>query len=220
MIVIDGKLKALIPDIALATVAGEFLVQKKDENLWQEIKKQAVRIKADINDSSLYKLPEIKALRNGYKSLGKDPNRYRGSAEALIRRVISGKDLYQINTVVDINNLVSLISTRSVGVYNLDQLQPPLIFRIGTAGEKYFGIGKEEINIAELPVFSDQNGPFGSPTSDSRRSMIMLESVNIMMVIISFSGDAQLAEQANMAANFLETYCAAIKSEIKIKIIE
>ena len=41
-------------------------------------------------------------------------------------------------------------------------LKGDINFRIGKEGEKYQGIGKEIINIENLPVFADDLGAYGS----------------------------------------------------------
>ena len=57
-----------------------------------------------------------------YKRLGKDPNRYRPSAEALRRRILRGLPLYKIDTLVDIVNLVSIRSGYSIGGFDADKI--------------------------------------------------------------------------------------------------
>ena len=152
-------------------------------------------------------IPQIAAMRSAYKALGKDPSRYRGSAEALLRRVLSGKGLYQINSVVDINNLVSLESLNPAGAYDLEKITPPIELRIGAAGESYKGIGKDLINIESLPVFADAVGPFGSPTSDSERAMVSLETKKVLMVVFSFTGPEELEHWMSRATELLRRYC-------------
>jgi DNA/RNA-binding domain of Phe-tRNA-synthetase-like protein len=132
--------------------------------------------------------PQILATRAAYKALGKDPARYRGSAEALLRRVIAGKGLPRINTVVDIINLVSLESRLPIGLYDLAHVSGDIVFRAGRPGETYKGIGKYDLNLEGLPVFCDALGPHGSPTSDSERTMVTSETKNVLAVIISFGG--------------------------------
>ncbi|HBY01850.1 MAG TPA: hypothetical protein DEG92_04800, partial [Rikenellaceae bacterium] len=183
-IIIDESLKRIAPDIALGVVFGKVHVTSHDELLWGYINDHINSIKSTRTLEDISNLPEVKALKNVYKQLGKDPSRYRGSQEALLRRIVQNKGLYKINTIVDLNNLISIKSLHSVGTYDISQLQPPIMFRIGLPGEFYKGIGKELINIENLPVFADQNGPFGSPTSDSERAMITTSSENIMIVII------------------------------------
>src|SRR5215813_9168241 len=75
--------------------------------------------------------PQIVATRAAYKTLGKDPARYRGSAEALLRRVIAGKGLPQINAVVDVINLVSVESRLPIGLYDLAHVNGEIVFRVG-----------------------------------------------------------------------------------------
>jgi DNA/RNA-binding domain of Phe-tRNA-synthetase-like protein len=128
------------------------------------------------------------ATRAAYKALGKDPARYRGSAEALLRRVIAKKGLPRISNVVDVINLVSVESRLPVGLYDLAHVQGDIVFRAGRAGETYKGIGKYDLNLEGLPVFCDAIGPHGSPTSDSERTMVTEATKKILAIIISFGG--------------------------------
>ena len=188
---IHPALKALVPDLALGCISANVVAEKHNEALWQEIDQHLTHLIATIKPEQINTVPQIAAMRSAYKALGKDPSRYRGSAEALLRRVLSGKELYQINSVVDINNLVSLESLNPAGTYDLEKITPPIELRIGAAGESYKGIGKDLINIESLPVFADAAGPFGSPTSDSERAMVTLQTRKVLMVVFSFTGPAR-----------------------------
>src|SRR5215467_15949625 len=152
---IHPALKALVPNLALGCVAANVTVEKHNQALWREIDQHLAHLAANIKPEQTNSIPQIASMRSAYKALGKDPSRYRGSAEALLRRVLSGKGLYQINNIVDTNNLVSLESLLPLGTYDLDQIHGAVELRIGAAGETYKGIGKEDINIESLPVFAD-----------------------------------------------------------------
>ncbi|MBU1151427.1 hypothetical protein KJ632_01200 [Patescibacteria group bacterium] len=217
---IDPQLKKIVPNLVLGVVSATVQVTKNSPSLWKEINKRIKGLQSEITLASLYDIPQIKALRDAYKAIGKDPTRYRGSQEALVRRILQGKGLYQINTVVDINNLVSLETLHSVGSYDIDNLRPPIIFRIGNRGESYKGIGKEIINVADLPLFADEEGPFGSPTSDSEKAMITLNSKRVMIVIISFAGQDRLRGQLQRTTNLLCDYAGASREEVETAIIE
>lgn len=217
---IDPKLKKVAPNLVLGVVSATVQVAKNSPALWKEINRRIKELQTEITLASLYDIPQIKALRDVYKALGKDPSRYRGSQEALVRRILQGKGLYQINTIVDINNLISLETLHSVGSYNIDNLKPPLVFRIGKKGESYKGIGKEIVNIADLPVFADEIGPFGSPTSDSERAMITLDTKRVMIVIISFTGQTNLRGALQRATNLLCDYAGASREQIETAIIK
>lgn len=217
---IDASLKQAAPRLALGVVQAPVKVTKHDPELWEEIRSFLDTIGPLLTLDDLSEVPEIKALRDAYRAIGKDPARYRGSQEALLRRVLQGKELYQINTIVDINNFVSLKTKHSLGSYNVANLQPPIVFRIGNQGESYKGIGKEMINIAELPVFADSIGPFGSPTSDSERAMITPNTTEIMMMVIAFSGVNGLSQSLQRIADLLSTYATSPKESIRTLIVQ
>ena len=209
-LIIDSKLKqASGGRLALGTVSAHVRVRKHDEDLWAKILQATVETQQALTLEKLVSLQQIAALRTTYKALGKEPQRYRGSNEALLRRVLKGQGLYQVNNVVDVNNLISLTSRRSCGSYDLSQLSGRLVFGVGVEDAKYRGIGKEEINISGLPVFCDDTGPFGSPTSDSERAMIRPKSEKVLLVIIAFDGDEGLTAQMESAVSLLVRFCEA-----------
>ena len=150
--------------------------------------------------------PKILATRAGYKALGKDPARYRGSAEALLRRILSGKGFPLINAVVDIINLISVESRLPIGLYDLAHVKGDMVFRAGRAGETYKGIGKYDLNLEGLPVFSDGEGPHGSPTSDSERTMVTPATQNIAAILISFGGAEGLESSGQRMGAMLQKY--------------
>jgi DNA/RNA-binding domain of Phe-tRNA-synthetase-like protein len=206
---ITPEIKDVAPRLTLGCVSARVSVQKHNEALWLEIDRHLTHLSSTIKPDQINTIPQIAAMRSAYKALGKDPSRYRGSAEALLRRVLSGKGLYQINSVVDINNLVSLESLNPAGSYDLDKIMLPIELRIGAAGESYKGIGKDLINIESLPVFADDAGPFGSPTSDSERAMVTLETRKILMVVFSFTGPEELERWVQRASELLGRYSGA-----------
>lgn len=194
--------------LALGVLEAIVTVSRHDQALWREIDECVSRL-ANTALEDIAPLTPVRALRETYKALGTDPSRYRGSNEALLRRVAQGKGLYKVNTVVDINNLVSLESRRSVASYDRTKLGERIVFRRGGEGESYEGIGKGAINVNGLPVFADAEGPFGSSTSDSQRAMIALHTTQLLMVIIAFDGEPGLQEQLTRVARLLEEYAAA-----------
>jgi DNA/RNA-binding domain of Phe-tRNA-synthetase-like protein len=212
---IAPEFKAKIPGVAVGWLTAIIRNSQHDEALWWEIEATAKCFKNVAMDDAR-KLPPMKALRDAYRVLGNDPTRYRGSNEALVRRISQGKELYRVNSVVDINNLISLNTLNSAGTFDLDRVQPPIIFRVGQPGEIYSGIGRGEIKIEGLPVFADQLGPFGSTTSDSERTMVRLETTRILMVVISFEGGKGLDAATGFAAMLLEKHAAATGIETGI----
>jgi DNA/RNA-binding domain of Phe-tRNA-synthetase-like protein len=212
---IDEALKRLCPHLQIAWVQGRAKVEASSPALVALLEERAAQIAASGLEPASN--PEIAATRAAYKALGKEPSRYRGSAEALARRVVSGKGLYFVNNLVDVNNLISLETLLPLGSYDLGKIGNEVVFRIGKPGESYPGIGKDLINIADLPVFADDQGAFGSPTSDSQRSMITNATTAFAMAIISFSGKSDLRGHAQRASDLLAQHASG--SEIFVEIV-
>src|SRR5271167_926959 len=171
ILTIDPGLKLKCPRAALGFLTARVVTRETRPELLEEMKVRETEILHLPEPRALLESPKILATRAGYKALGKDPARYRGSAEALLRRVIAGKGLPRINNVVDVINLVSVESRLPIGLYDLEHVQGGIVFRVGREAETYKGIGKYDLNLEALAVFSDALGPHGSPTSDSERTM-------------------------------------------------
>jgi DNA/RNA-binding domain of Phe-tRNA-synthetase-like protein len=216
---IDRQLKQTVPGVTLGIVRTPVRVSSKNPGLWAAMTSRAEALAGSLTISAVADLPRVKALRQAYRAVGKDPSRYRGSQESLLRRILKGQGLYQINTVVDINNLISLHSMHAVGSYDLGRLHGDIAFRVGRPGECYKGIGRDIINVSELPVFADDLGPFGSPTSDSERAMVTLDTVNLLMVITSFAGAADLTHDVDYASSLLRTYATPSGAPIETMIV-
>jgi DNA/RNA-binding domain of Phe-tRNA-synthetase-like protein len=205
---IDPKLKAKCPRTALACVTAAVEAGASPAALLQEMKSREGEIQKLPFPRGVLAAPQVEATRAAYKALGKDPSRYRGSAEALLRRVVAGKGLPEINSVVDIINLVSVESRLPVGLYDLAHVTGDIVFRAGRAGETYKGIGKYDLNLEGLPLFSDDAGPHGSATSDSERTMVTSATTHVLAVIISFSGAEGLERWAQRITALLTQHSA------------
>jgi len=201
-------------DITLSCIECNVIVREINKKLWQEIEKKITELAAYGKVEEISQIPAIAASRKIYKICGKDPARYRLSAEALLRRVIQRKELYQVNNVVDFLNLVSITSGFSIGGYDADQINGDIYFGIGKRREEYYGIGRGELNIEGMPVFRDETGAFGTPTSDSVRTSVRLETKRFLMIIIDFGG-GELQQATEHAVTLLKKYADAENFEVK-----
>ena len=192
-------------------------VEESPEELLQEIQELSEKLPEKYGTTAeITKREKIADTRSAYKAFGKEPSRYRNSAEAMCRRLIQGKGLYQINNVVECNNLFSIRSGYSLGAYDTAKIEGAVTWMVAPEGAHYKGIGKDQINVEFLPVFADRQGPFGNPTSDSVRTRITEEAEEILMVIFGFSGTDGMEEDLSELAALLEKYCAAADVEKKI----
>jgi DNA/RNA-binding domain of Phe-tRNA-synthetase-like protein len=215
-ITIDPKLKAKCPRTALACVTARVQPGASPVPLLGEMNQRELEIQELPFPRGVLESPQIETVRKAYKSLGKDPARYRGSAEALLRRIVAGKGFPQVNSVVDVINLVSVESRFPIGLYDLAHVTGEIVFRAGLAGETYKGIGKYDLNLEGLPVFCDNAGPHGSPTSDSERTMVTAATKEAFAVIVSFGGVENLSRWTERISALLTEHAAGqdLKSEL------
>src|SRR6202048_5115725 len=213
---IDDTLKLKCPKVALGHVSGQVEAPASPTALIADLNSCEQAILRLSEPRSVLDSPRILATRAAYKALGKDPARYRGSAEALLRRIIAGKGLPRINAVVDIINLVAVESRLPIGLYDLAHVSGDIVFRAGRAGETYKGIGKYDLNLEGLPVFCDALGPHGSPTSDSERTMVTSGTKQVLAVIISFSGERGLNDWAHRFSQLVATYAQGANTQVSI----
>lgn len=207
-VTIDDGLKRKCPRVALGCVTASVEAPAAPAELVALMEQRVNEILKLPFPRGVLEAPEIVATRAAYKALGKDPARYRGSAEALLRRVVGGKGLPRINAVVDSINLVSVESRFSIGLYDLVNVEGDVVFRAGRNGETYKGIGKYDLNLEGLPVFVDARGPHGSPTSDSERTMVTVDTRRVIAIIISFSGDEIVERWTQRLVNIFQLYAS------------
>jgi DNA/RNA-binding domain of Phe-tRNA-synthetase-like protein len=213
---IDPELETKCPRCALGLLTANVVAGETPVVLLEEMKSREAEILKLPEPRVVLDSSKVLATRSGYKTLGKDPSRYRGSAEALLRRIISGKSFPQINSVVDVINLVSVECRLPIGLYDLAHVQGDIVFRAGRTGETYKGIGKYDLNLEGLPVFCAETGPHGSPTSDSERTMVTSATQKIAAIVVSFGGREGLETSCQRMADLLVRYAEGRGMEIMV----
>jgi len=215
-ITIDTDLKKKCPRTALGCLTAGVKTEPSSVALVAEMNQRELEIQELPFPRGVLESPQVEAVRKAYKALGKDPARYRGSAEALLRRIVAGKGFPQINSVVDVINLVSVESRLPIGLYDAAHLSGSVVFRAGRAGETYKGIGKYDLNLEGLPLFADGQGPHGSATSDSERTMVTPKTNGILAIIVSFGGREGLGRWTQRMSDLLTEHASAQNVEIRI----
>ena len=203
---VSEELKSRVPLLKLVCIGCDVSMMPKNEELWNLIVNKIAEIRSSMQVEQISRIPRIAASRKAYKACGKDPARYRLSAEALLRRAVKQKEIFQINNVVDLLNLVSISTGYSIGGYDMEKISGDVIFGIGSEDEPYEGIGRGTLNIESLPVFRDDKGAFGSPTSDSVRTAVTMDTKRFLMIIIDFGSHDSLDEAVSLAIDLLKKY--------------
>ncbi|MDE6545651.1 MAG: hypothetical protein K2L63_06095 [Paramuribaculum sp.] len=215
-IIFEDEIRRAAPALKVYTVEADIINPPTSDRLWEEILDACREIRTRYELADIRHRPAIDAIRNTYKELGKEPNRYRPSSESLMRRVVKGLDLYRSLTCIDLINLVSLVSGHSIGGFDADKIDgSSLTLGAGREGEPYEGIGRGELNIAAMPVFRDATGGIGTPTSDNERTKLSPETRRIFMTInIYREGEIPSEKVISMIQRLLSTYAGS--TEIKV----
>ncbi|MFY9117439.1 MAG: phenylalanine--tRNA ligase beta subunit-related protein [Dysgonamonadaceae bacterium] len=208
-ITIGEEIYAVCPAFCFASIEAKVKNTPYNRELWNEIETFSASFRETHRMGDIKKRIPIHATRQTYKALGKDPNRYRPSAEALCRRIVKGIELYRINTLVDLINLLSLKTGYSIGGFDANKIRGNLTLGVGKAGEKFEGIGRGLLNIEGLPVYRDEQGGIGTPTSDEERTKIDSDTSHLLMIINAYSGKQGLPEAVDYGVELLKKYAHA-----------
>ena len=218
MIFMDNSLKTALPNAALGVLTCTGNVEESCPALLKEFDDLISDLEQKYPELPFVaQNPQVAATREAYKTLGKDPSKYRNSAEAMLRRIAKKNGLYRVNNAVDINNMISIESGYSLGSYDMSAIKGKIVWKRTPDGEKYKGIGKDVLNIEHLPALYDDEGVFGNPTSDSRRTMIDVgENKRLLYVIYAFNATEKLPEWINKTAGLLVKFVNARDLETQI----
>lgn len=207
---VSEEIKKLCPDFAGAAICAQVKNTPHSEELWKQIDDCITQYKGNHQIEDIKKNRAIAATRLAYKKFGKDPNRYRPSSEALCRRILRELPLYQIDTLVDLINLISIRTGYSIGGFDADKIEgDALTLGIGIADEPYEGIGRGILNIEGLPVYRDAIGGIGTPTSDHERTKIELSTTKFLAIINGYSGKEGVQEAVECMQILLKDFASS-----------
>jgi DNA/RNA-binding domain of Phe-tRNA-synthetase-like protein len=214
----DGISAPMIPiRISLASVRLGLLesaavrAEPATSALSEELVSVANKLADALTVEAVAELESVRAVRAMFRAWGLDPSKYRPSAEALLRRLAQGKGIHQISNIVDIVNLGQIETGWPYGCYDRDRVQPPVALRLGEPGEKYEGIGRRVWHLERRPVLADRDGPFGSPISDSTRTMVTPATRSLVVTIFAPASapDHAIEHALGRAAERLERWANA-----------
>jgi DNA/RNA-binding domain of Phe-tRNA-synthetase-like protein len=216
---IDDSLYQTYPEIRLGCMQMTVTVTASDTQFWKYLDDEVLpKVRENIEGREWGEIPGVKGSRLAYKAFGRNPGRYRVSSEALLRRVRRGDELYHVNSVVDVNNLISVTSGLSVGSYDLAHIKGTVTLRKAGPGEGYQGIGKDFLDMENMLVLADEEGIFGSSMSDSRRAMVTETAKEILVVVYCFENGIDLEKVLSSGKEAFEKFAYA--KEIKTWIVE
>lgn len=215
-IIVSEEIKNACPSFCGAALKATVENASYSAELWAEINRFIEEYRSTYTTDSIKDMPSIQATRQAYKKCGKDPSRYRPSGEALCRRILKGMDLYQIDSMVDLVNLASIAYGYSIGGFDRDKIQgETLTLGIGKANEPYEGIGRGPLNIEGLPVYRDEVGGVGTPTSDNERTKMDLNTTHFLGIVNGYDGNKkQVLACAVYMQELVKRFCKGSEFEI------
>ncbi len=209
-IIIEDIIKTAAPQLHVIAIEADVANSETTDEFWSELTGESNRIASLYQLTDTNKRPGIAATRSAYKALGKEPNRYRPSCEALCRRAVKGMELYRINMLVDIINLISMRSGYSIGGFDAEKIDgDTLRLGAGRSGEEFEAIGRGLLNIESLPIYRDSTGGIGTPTSDVERTKLTLGTTRLLMCINIYGEELPADETIELSVNLLKKYCNA-----------
>ena len=133
------------PDFRVAFVLAESLDvgPARSAALAGEIAGAEAECRARWSGTELSAIPGVAAWRAAYKGFGIKRTSYRSSVERLIKRVLAGQPLPEINALVDLYNMVSLTSGLCLGCDDIDATEGDLVFRFSRPDDSFVDMGAE-----------------------------------------------------------------------------
>lgn len=212
---VSAEIRNQCPDFRGAAIYAKITNSEYNADLWKIIERCTTEYRSKYSIEDIKNNPVIKATREAYKKLGKDPNRYRPSAEALCRRILRELPLYKINTLVDIINLVSINTGYSIGGFDADKIEGnQLTLDVGKSSDTFEAIGRGVLNINGLPVYKDRIGGIGTPTSDHERTKLSIDTKQSLIIINGYNGTEGLRETTDYMISLLKEFTDAKDMQI------
>ncbi|MCS4541151.1 MAG: phenylalanine--tRNA ligase beta subunit-related protein [Euryarchaeota archaeon] len=213
VLIIDPEVRAKF--LRLQVLVGQFKgvkIKRGDAEL-QTFKEQVIKqVKEEYKLEKLKDVQIFRAYRDFFWRIGIDPTKVRPAAEALIRRILGGKSIPNINTLVDVYNLASIKTGIALAAFDEDKLQGNLVMRFAKEGEKFLGIGmKESIELEGTEiVISDKEKLIAIyPHRDSDQTKVTDMTRNILLLVCGVPGIEEkiLQDAGNVAVKYIIKYC-------------
>ncbi len=215
---ISDELLTIIPELDVIayeiTFSDDYDVLNQNECVDQLLKTLSLQLQGKYRYEDVCKIEKLKFTRDGYKKLGKDPSHTRPAPEALLRRILQNRDLYRLGDVIDLGNILSLATLRSVCVVDSSKIIGDILITKGIKEESFTGINRGIINADNLVVYKDQLGIFGSTTSDTLRTMVTNSTQSVLIMLICFD-DSEKEQDEQTLIDLYQKY-TVVKTITKV----
>lgn len=149
---IDENVRSSFPGLFFIAFSARILAQNTPDT--GEI---VDYIKNNYKLSTLTNHPIVQAFRRFFWAQKIDPTKERVSSEALVRRILSGKELPNIHPVVNVYNMFSAKYLIPISGFDKESILGDIIVRFAEHNEEFVEIGgKKELLLGREVVLSDK----------------------------------------------------------------
>lgn len=215
---IDETLKKLFPGLQVIELQmNDLRIVDKNEIL--EAFKIQVQQKVRKSFNSMEQIRDqliFRSYRDFFWRVGIDPTKTRPAGEALTRRIVSGKDLPTINTLVDSYNLASVMTSIAIAAFDLDTVseEGDLFMRKAREREEFKGIGMDsEMRLKGIEVVIEDMKSHRLiaiyPYRDSNDSKVTLETTKVLLMMCGVPGIPleRLEEATKLSKDYVKRFC-------------
>ena len=215
---VDPGLSARFPGLAARVVRVRGVEVRRSHPELECFKAEVVeRVRSRWTLDELREHPLFRAYRDFFWRIGVDPTKTRPAAEALIRRVLRGRPLPRINTLVDAYNLASIETAVALAAFDEDGLAGEPLMREAEAGEEFLGIGMERpvvLRGGEAVVTDGEKLIAIYPYRDAEACKITEGTENVLMLVCGVPqiDDDALARAGRVAVEYVTRFCGGAEA--------
>jgi len=215
-ITISEEVRRDFPGLHVLTSRIEHVTVKKSDSKLEEFKGEVFKeVQRRYDLKSLKDRPILRAYRDFFWNLGVDPTKIRPAAEALIRRVLRGKPLPQINTLVDAYNLASVKTEIAIATFDYDTIRGELTMRYAKKEERFLGIGMDssiKLKGNEIVISDDEKLLAVYPYRDAEDTKVTEATRNVLLLFCGVPGISveKLLETRDVTLNLVTRFCGGM----------
>jgi len=212
------EVRSDFPDLMVVAVRLEGVKVAAEDLRLEEFKKEVYeRAKSKYSIESVKDEPLFRRYRDFFWRIGTDPTKNRPASEALARRILAGKPLPRINTLVDAYNLASVESAVPLAAFDAGKMEGSLLMRRAKDGEEFLGIGMSEpmkLSGKEVVLQDDRKLVAVYPYRDADYSKITPATTGIILLACGAPGIGEdaLDNAASTAIEYITRFCGGKKT--------
>ncbi len=213
IIQIDSQLKTCFSDLTAIIIHVDGVKIQKISKKLEEFKLEVIKqINQEFDLETIKDHSTFRAYRDFFWTIKIDPTKTRPASEALTRRILAGKPLPCINTLVDAYNLASITTQIPLATFDSDKLEGELYMRFAKKGEKILGIGMKkpmELSGGEIVVSDEKKLVAVYPYRDSDETKVTENTKNVIIVSCGVPKITKktLQKASNTVVDYVTRFC-------------